>query len=71
MVESGQVSLDWPLATYGGYSMGWQAVRDLIEAAAVYSDNDSFIALRAAFDRVGYEIGLSVLASITIRHWIR
>lgn len=35
--------------------MGWQTVRDLIEAAVVNSDNDSFIALRAAFDRVGYE----------------
>ena len=43
--------------------MGWQAVRDLIEAAVVYSDNDSFIALRAAFDRVGYEdwiVGLGI-----------
>lgn len=63
LVESGQVSLDWPLATYGGYNMGWQTVRDLIEAAAVYSDNDSFIALRAAFDRVGYEdwiVGLGI-----------
>ena len=55
LVESGQVSLDWPLATYGGYSMGWQAVRDLIETAVVNSDNDSFIALRAAFDHDGYE----------------
>ena len=63
LVESGQVSLDWPLATYGGYSMGWQTVRDLIEAAVVNSDNDSFIALRAAFDRVGYEdwiVGLGI-----------
>lgn len=55
LVESGQVSLDWPLATYGGYSMGWQTVRDLIETAVVNSDNDSFIALRAAFDHAGYE----------------
>ena len=55
LVESGQVSLDEPLATYGGYSMGWQTVRDLIEAAVVNSDNDSFIALRAAFDHAGYE----------------
>lgn len=55
LVESGQVSLDWPLATYGGYSMGWQTVRDLIENAVVNSDNDSFIALRAAFDHDGYE----------------
>lgn len=63
LVESGQVSLDWPLATYGGYSMGWQTVHDLIEAAVVNSDNDSFIALRAAFDRVGYEdwiVGLGI-----------
>lgn len=55
LVESGQVSLDWPLATYGGYSMGWQTVRNLIEAAVINSDNDSFIALRAAFDHAGYE----------------
>lgn len=55
LVESGQVSLDGPLATYGGYSMGWQTVRDLIENAVVNSDNDSFIALRAAFDHAGYE----------------
>ena len=55
LVESGQVSLDWPLATYGGYSMGWQTARDLIENAVVNSDNDSFIALRAAFDHDGYE----------------
>ena len=55
LVESGQVPLDGPLATYGGYSMGWQTVRDLIENAVVNSDNDSFIALRAAFDHDGYE----------------
>lgn len=55
LVESGQVSLDGPLATYGGYSMGWQTVRDLIENAVVNSDNDSFMALRAAFDHDGYE----------------
>ena len=55
LVETGQASLDDSLVTYGGYNMGWQTVRDLIEAAVVNSDNDSFIALRAAFDRVGYE----------------
>lgn len=55
LVETGQVSLDDSLGTYGGYSMGWQTVRDLIEAAVVDSDNDSFIALRAAFDHDGYE----------------
>lgn len=63
LVETGQVSLDESLGTYGGYSMGWQTVRDLIEAAVVNSDNDSFIALRAAFDRVGYEdwiVGLGI-----------
>lgn len=63
LVETGQVSLDDTLGTYGGYSMGWQTVRDLIEAAVVNSDNDSFIALRAAFDRVGYEdwiVGLGI-----------
>ena len=55
LVETGQVSLDDSLGTYGGYNMGWQTVRDLIDAAVVNSDNDSFIALRAAFDRVSYE----------------
>ena len=55
LVETGQVSLDDSLGTYGGYGMGWQTVRDLVENAVVNSDNDSFIALRAAFDRVGYE----------------
>lgn len=55
LVETGQVSLDDFLGTYGGYNMGWQTVRDLIEAAIVNSDNDSFIALRAAFDHAGYE----------------
>ena len=55
LVETGRVSLDDSLGTYGGYNMGWLTVRDLIEAAVVNSDNDSFIALRAAFDRVGYE----------------
>lgn len=55
MAETGQISLDDPLATYGGYSMGWQTVRNLIEAAVVDSDNDSYIALRAAFDHTGYE----------------
>ena len=63
LVETGQVSLDDSLGTYGGYNMGWLTVRDLIEAAVVNSDNDSFIALRAAFDRVGYEdwiVGLGI-----------
>lgn len=55
LVETGQVSLDDSLGTYGGYNMGWQTVRNLIEAAVVNSDNDSFIALRAAFDHAGYE----------------
>lgn len=55
LVETGQVSLDDSSGAYGGYSMGWQTVRDLIEAAVVDSDNDSFIALRAAFDHDGYE----------------
>lgn len=55
LVETGQVLLDDPLGTYGSYNMGWQTVCDLIEAAVVNSDNDSFIALRAAFDHVGYE----------------
>ena len=63
LVETGQVSLDDSLGTYGGYSMGWQTVRDLIENAVVNSDNDSFIALREAFDHAGYEdwiVGLGV-----------
>ena len=63
LVETGQVSLDASLGTYGGYNMGWQTVRDLIEAAVVNSDNDSFIALRAAFDQDGYEdwiVGLGI-----------
>lgn len=55
LVETGQVSLDDPLGTYGSSSMGWQTVRDLIEAAVVNSDNDSYIALRSAFDQDGYE----------------
>lgn len=55
LVETGQVSLDDSLGTYGGYNMGWQTVRELTEAAVVNSDNDSFIALRAAFDHAGYE----------------
>lgn len=55
LVETGQVSLDDSLGTYGGYNMGWQTVRDLIENAVANSDNDSFIALRAAFDHDGYE----------------
>lgn len=61
LVETGQVSLDDSLGTYGGNNMGWQTVRDLIEAAVVNSDNDSFIALRAAFDRVGYEDWIAAL----------
>ena len=55
LVETGQVSLDDSLGTYGGCSMGWLTVRELIEAAVVNSDNDSFIALRVAFDHDGYE----------------
>lgn len=61
LVETGQVSLDDSLGTYGGYNMGWQTVRDLIEAAVVNSDNDSFVALRAAFDRVDYEDWIAAL----------
>lgn len=71
LVESGQVSLDWPLATYGGHSMGWQTVRDLIEAAVVNSDNDSLSRYARRLTVSVTRIGLSVLASITIRHWIR
>ena len=61
LVETGQVSLDDTLGTYGGFSMGWLTVRELIEAAVVNSDNDSFIALRATFDQDGYEDWIAAL----------
>lgn len=61
LVETGRVSLDDSLGTYGGYNMGWQTVRDLIDAAVVNSDNDSFIALRAALDQDGYEDWIAAL----------
>ena len=61
LVETGQVSLDDILGTYGGYSMGWLTVRDLIETSVVNSDNDSFIALRATFDQDGYEDWIAAL----------
>ena len=61
LVETGQVSLDDALGTYGGYSMGWLTVRDLIETSVVNSDNDSFVALRAAFDQDGYEDWIAAL----------
>ena len=61
LVETGQVSLDDALDTYGGYSMGWLTVRDLIETSVVNSDNDSFVALRATFDQDGYEDWIAAL----------
>ena len=61
LVETGQVSLDDTLGTYGGYSMGWLTVRDLIETSVVNSDNDSFVALRATFDQDGYEDWIAAL----------
>lgn len=61
LVETGQVSLGDTLGTYGGYSMGWLTVRDLIETSVVNSDNDSFIALRATFDQDGYEDWIAAL----------
>lgn len=61
LVETGQVSLDDALGTYGGYSMGWLTVRDLIETSVVNSDNNSFIALRATFDQDGYEDWIAAL----------
>lgn len=61
LVETGQVSLDDTLGTYGGNSMGWLTVRDLIETSVVNSDNDSFIALRATFDQDGYEDWIAAL----------
>lgn len=61
LVETGQVSLDDTLGTYGGYSMGWLTVRDLIETSVVNSDNDLFIALRATFDQDGYEDWIAAL----------
>ncbi len=62
LVETGQVSLDDTLGTYGGYSMGCLTVRDLIETSVVNSDNDSFIALRATFDQDGYEDWIAALS---------
>ena len=61
LVETGQVSLDDTLGTYGGNSMGWLTVRDLIETSVVNSDNDSFVALRATFDQDGYEDWIAAL----------
>lgn len=61
LVETGQVSLDDTLGTYGGYSMGWLTVRDLIETSVVNSDNDSFVALRVTFDQDGYEDWIAAL----------
>lgn len=61
LVETGQVSLDDALGTYGGYSMGWLTFRDLIETSVVNSDNDSFVALRATFDQDGYEDWIAAL----------
>lgn len=61
LVETGQVSLDDALGTYGGYSMGWLTVCDLIETSVVNSDNDSFVALRATFDQDGYEDWIAAL----------
>ena len=61
LVETGQVSLDDALGTYGGNSMGWLTVRDLIETSVVNSDNDSFVALRATFDQDGYEDWIAAL----------
>lgn len=61
LVETGQVSLDDALGTYGGYGMGWLTVRDLIETSVVNSDNDSFVALRATFDQDGYEDWIAAL----------
>ena len=61
LVETGQVSLDDTLGTYGGNSMGWLTVRDLIETSVVNSDNDSFVALRATFDQYGYEDWIAAL----------
>ena len=61
LVETGQVSLDDALGTYGGYSMRWLTVRDLIETSVVNSDNDSFVALRATFDQDGYEDWIAAL----------
>ena len=61
LVETRQVSLDDTLGTYGGNSMGWLTVRDLIETSVVNSDNDSFVALRATFDQDGYEDWIAAL----------
>lgn len=56
LVEAGDVKLDEPLSTYDSDStMGGMTVGDLIQAAIVNSDNDSYIALRAAFDGKSYD----------------
>lgn len=56
LVETGQVKLDKPLSTYDKDStMGDMTVRELIEASIINSDNDSFIALREAFNDMGFE----------------
>ena len=56
LVEKGDVKLDEPLSTYDeGSSLGDETVGDLIKAAIVDSDNDSYIALRRAFDGKSYD----------------
>ena len=56
LVEAGDVELDEPLSSYDEDSdMGDETVGDLIQAAIVNSDNDSYIALRKAFDGKSYD----------------
>ena len=56
LVEAGDVKLDEPLSSYDEDStLGSETVGDLIQAAIVNSDNDSYIALREAFDGKSYD----------------
>lgn len=56
LIEAGDVKLDEPLSSYDEDSeLGGETVGDLIEAAIVDSDNDSYIALRRAFDGKSYD----------------
>ena len=56
LIEAGDVELDEPLSSYDEDStLGDETVGDLIKAAIVDSDNDSYIALRKAFDGKSYD----------------
>lgn len=71
LVETGQVSLDDTLGTYGGYNMGWQTVRDLIEPRSLIRTTIRLLRYARRLTVSVTRIGLSVLASITIPHSIQ